>query len=230
MAPSRLTGLVARALLLGAAVVATGATPGAEARPKSYDVTAKGKFTCTFGGHTYPLADANLVLMDADTNNAWWDEPMGHGTSRADGTWEVTGTGVDWYRRKPDPYVRSTLKWYKHRKTHGTLVVKHGSGGGQPYSQRGWVRTPKLTDREGVVAYSPVDSTGVKCKEYVLVRQAMINYRAKTGRRSRPLTASTGTSAPVDPHAGWARPGEVILGHFSALSHVERLVELAQAN
>jgi len=165
-----------------AAVLAIGLTPAAVDGRRT--ITATGRFLCAMpGGGTKPIAGSSIRMMNSNAHVAI-DQKMALGATAEDGTFRLRGRGGDFAigrGRRPDPYVRLT---YTSVGPGHSLDVDISRGILRALGNYRGDKTPTMKNKKRSASYGTVTINTLECQAYVRFREAMIDFKARTGRNT----------------------------------------------
>lgn len=175
--------LVATAVVAAmAAVLAVCLVPAAVDGRRT--ITATGRFLCSMpGGGTKPIAGSSIRLMNKNAHVAI-DQKMALGATAADGSFRLRGRGGDFAigkGRRPDPYVRLT---YTSVGSDHSLDVDISRGILRALGNYRGDKTPTMRNKKHSANYGTVTIKTLECQAYVRFREAMIEFKARTGRNT----------------------------------------------
>ena len=129
-------------------------------KTKNWPVRASGRVTCN--GEAMPYV--SVRLMDADL---LFHDKMGQTTADANGKFQVSGSGRDGLRGKPDPYIKVD---YSYSGTYGKLkivglfkILRSGKTRKRSYSRN--------------INFGTINFNSIHCKAYVQFYKVMKYYK-----------------------------------------------------
>lgn len=129
-------------------------------KTKNWPVRASGRVTCN--GEAMPYV--RVRLMDADL---LFHDKMGQTTADANGKFQVSGSGRDGFRGKPDPYIKVD---YIYTGTYGELkivglfkILRSGKTSKRSYSRN--------------INFGTINFNSIHCKAYVQFCKVMKYYK-----------------------------------------------------
>ena len=127
---------------------------------KNWPVRASGRVTC----NGEPMPFVHVQLMDADL---LFNDKMGQTTADVNGAFQVSGSGRDGLRGKPDPYIKVG---YSYSGRYGKLKVVKG------LKILRWGKTSKRSYSSNI-NFGTINFNSIHCKAYVQFYKALKYYK-----------------------------------------------------
>lgn len=131
-------------------------------RIKNWPVKALGQVTCDGQAMPYVFVE----LMDKDPTV---DTEMGRSRTNVHGEFKVNGSGRDWFRGKPDPYIRVSYSYSGHcgrMKVVGAYKkVRNGKSRVKPYNEN--------------INFGTINFANIHCRAYMQFYKALEHFKKK---------------------------------------------------